>query len=162
MRFLLRTAIGQGRIEEEIALLEELVPGMLDVTTANSRPKYRNAQIAAFDAWYVALPRDEFLDRLDEILRILSESGIEPMDDPRTAVAVHAFRGEYEQAADIALERYFTQPVAMNLDWRRTFSQGQFAPLLEDERIQAEIARWEQEEEALRDQVRDLLSDLSS
>ena len=162
VHYLLRTAIRQGRVEEELAALEERVPGILNIASAQTRPKYRSAQGAAFDAWYVSLPRDEFLAQLDEILRLLSESGIDASDNPGTAVAIHAYRGEYEQAADVALERYFTQPVGMNLGWRRNLAQAQFAPLLEDERIKAEVARWEREEEALRTQVRNWLNDLSS
>lgn len=162
VHYLLRVAIRQGRVEEELAALKAQVPGMLDVASASSRPKYRTAQGAAFDAWYVSLPRDEFLARLDDILELLSESGIDAMDNPGTAVAVHAFRGEYEEAADVALQRYFTQPVGLNPGWRRDLAQAQFAPLLEDGRIQAEMARWEREEEALKAQVRNLLSDMSS
>ncbi len=162
VQYLLRVAIRQGRVDEELAALEAQVPGMLDIASARSRPKYRSAQGAAFDAWYVALPRDEFLARLDDILRILSEAGIDAMDNPASAVAIHCSRGEYEEAAQVALDRYFTQPVGTNLGWRRNLAQAQFVPLLEDARIQTEMARWEREEEALKVQVRNLLNDLST
>ncbi|MDJ0910711.1 MAG: hypothetical protein QNI99_16035 [Woeseiaceae bacterium] len=161
VHYLLRTAIRQGRVEEELAALEERVPGLLDIASATTRPKYRSAQGAAFDAWYVSMPRDEFLAQLDDILALLDEAGIDAMVNPGTAVAVHAYRGEYEEATDVALERFFTQPVGMNLGWRSSLAQAQFAPLLEDERIKAEIARWEREEEALRTQIRNWLNDLS-
>ncbi len=162
VQYLLRTAIRQGRAAEELAWLEERAPGILDIGDTTSQPKYRGAQGAAFDAWYVTLPREEMLVRMEELISLFSDAGIDPMDDPGTAVGILALRGDYDEAIDVALERYFTQPVAMNLGWRRTLSQAQYAPLLEDERIQAEVARWEREEAALRDQIKNWLSDLSA
>lgn len=161
VQYLLRIAIREDRVDETLTLLEERVPGMLDVSATNSRPKFRISQGAAFDAWYVSMPRNAFLERLDLMLEILSVAGIDAMDDPGTAVAIHAFRGQYEEAADAVLQRYFSQPVATNTGWRRMLAQRQFAPLLEDERIQAEIARWEREEAALKVQIQDWLIDLS-
>ena len=160
--YLLRTAIRQDRVEEELAWLDAQVPGILDVTADTAPQKYRNVQGVAFDAWFVSLPRDELISRLETLLAFYQDVGFDPMGDPGTALAVAAIRSDYEAAVDIALDRFFTEPVAMNLGWRRTLAQAQYAPMLEDERVKAAIRRWENDEAELRDQLRNSLNDLSA
>ena len=160
--YLLRTAIRQDRVEEELAWLDAQEPGILDVTADTAPQKHRNAQGVAFDAWFVSLPREELISRLETLLALYQDVGFEVMDDAGTAMAVTAIRGDNEAALDIALDRFFTQPVAMNLGWRRTLAQAQYAPMLEDERIKAAIQRWEDQEAELREQIRNWLNDLSA
>jgi hypothetical protein len=56
----------------------------------------------------------------------------------------------------------FTRSVAVNLGWRDTFSQAQYAEIVADPRVQAAMQRWEDEEAALRGQVQAYLTDLQA
>jgi hypothetical protein len=124
--------------------------------------KYRQAQAAAFDAWYATLPRDEVLRRLDDAIGHARELGIDPMEDPEARMAVHALRGETNAAIKTAVDDYFSQPVARNLRWRETMAQSFYADLVSDARVRGAMQAWEQDYAALREKVRAFLADLSA
>jgi hypothetical protein len=71
-------------------------------------------------------------------------------------------RGEIAAAVDVALERVFTQSVAVNLNWREDFAQPHLAEVVKDTRIQAALQRWQEEEEVLRSKVQSYLADLQT
>jgi hypothetical protein len=158
----MRTAAASGTLEEITAYLEQHAPGLFDIDAYSVLPKYRSAQIAAFDAWYVALPRDELFWRLDYLLQSVRDFGIDPLEDPNTKLGVHALRGETEKAIETALEIVLSQPVTTNLRWRETLSQSQYSDVGADERIRSALQRWEEEYDALRESVRSYLADLSA
>jgi TolB-like protein len=160
VQHLLRVAASRGTIDEESEYLQEVAPGILDFEQTAMPLKYRNAQYAAFDAWYVSLPHDELLHRLDRMLQIADSYGFDPEDDPGTHVGILVLQGNIEEAIDVALSELFSDPVSVHLDWKRALAQAQFAEFVEDPRVQAAMQRWENEEDALRDQVRTFLADL--
>jgi TolB-like protein/Flp pilus assembly protein TadD len=162
VRHLLRTATSDGTVDEITAYLEQHAPGIFDISAPAAPQKYREAQAAAFDAWYSTLSRDEVLRRLDDALRAAEDFGIDPLDEPETRMAVHAIRGETEQAIRTGLDDVFSQPVTTDLRWRETFSQSFYTDVIADERIREALQRWEDEYNALRERVRTYLADLSA
>ena len=124
--------------------------------------KYRNAQGNAFDAWYVTLPRDEMLRRLDALIEFATQFGFGVTDDPRTYMSILALRGDTNQAIDVALQRVFTRPVATNLDWRETMAQAQFEAVVADPRVQEAMQRWDEQEAALRGDVQSYFQDMQA
>jgi hypothetical protein len=161
VQHLLRVAAKNGTVDEECEFLEKHAPNILDVDATTMPLKYRGAQFAAFDAWYVALPRDEMLRRLQKLGAIAESFGFVPEKDPGTHVGILILQGQVEDAIEIALADLFSESVAIHLDWRRALSQVQFAEFVDDPRIQMALQRWEQEEAALHDQVKKYLADLS-
>lgn len=151
--YLLRNAARRGNVVEEVAWIEERAPGIFDIDAARVPRKYRSSQAVAFDAWFVALPRNEVLSRLDALLDIESSLGFDLRKDPKTYVAVLAIRGQTDAAAEVALRDYFSQSVAANLGWQEDFAQAQFAGVVADSGIQAAMQRWEEEETAIRENV---------
>lgn len=162
VQLLMRTAASNGTVEETTAYLEQHAPGLFDINADSVPQKYRLAQIAAFEAWYVALPREELLRRLDGVIQDALDFGVDPHDDPGTRLGIHALRGETDAAIETALEFVFSQPVTTQLRWRETFSQAVYANIVADERIEAALRRWEEEYDALRESVRAYLADLST
>ena len=161
VRHLLRVAAKNGTVDEESAFLEKYAPHILDVDVAAAPLKYRGAQGAAFDAWYVSLPRDEMLRRLAKLREYADSFGFSPEQNPGTHVGFLVLQGKLEEAIEIALAELFSDSVAIHLDWRRALTQAQFAEFVEDPRIKTAMQRWENEESALRDQVKAFLADLS-
>ena len=159
---LMGEAASEGTLTEITEYLEAQAPGIFDIEADALPMKYRQAQAAAFDAWYATLPRDEVLRRLDGALEAATAFGIDPLEDPETRMAVHAIRGETDAAVRTAVESYFPQPVTINLRWREILSQSFYAELVTDERIASEMSDWEQEYSDLREQVRAFLADLSA
>ena len=162
VELLLRTAIRNDTVAATIEYLESQAPGLLDVTAESATPKYREAQVAALDAWYTTLPREELLQRLDTLLAVASRFGIDPLEDPGIRMDVHALRGETEQAIAVALEQVFPRTVMNDLRWREKFSLPHFAEMVADPRVESALQRWEAEYRQQQEQVRSYLSDLSS
>ncbi len=162
VRYLLRHAIRNGTVDEELLWLNEEAPGIFDIEAESVPQKFRVLQGLALDAWYTSLPRDEFLERLDSLLKIEAARGYDRTENPVARASILAMRGEIEKAVDVALETIFTQSVAVNLGWRENFSQPHLAAVVADPRIQAAMQRWEKEEEQLRSDVQAYLADLQS
>ncbi len=162
VELLLRTAIRNETVAATIEYLESQAPGLLDVTADSAAPKYREAQVAALDAWYATLPREDLLQRLDALLAVASRFGIEPLEDPDIRMEVHALRGETDQAIAVALEHVFPRTVMNDLRWREKFSLPHFAEIVADPRVESALRRWEAEYREQQEQVRGYLSDLSS
>ncbi len=162
VRYLLRAAVRKGTVADALSYLDAHAPGLLDVDAAGAPAKYRTAQGVAFDAWFATLSEDEMLRRLDTLLEFGRSVGFDIQDDPQTHMNVLALRGEVQQAIDVALNEFFSQSVTMHLGWRRNFEQAQFADVVADSRVQAAMQLWEEEETALRGQVRSYLADLQA
>jgi Cys-tRNA synthase (O-phospho-L-seryl-tRNA:Cys-tRNA synthase) len=84
------------------------------------------------------------------------------MEETHAAISIYAMRGEIEKAVDLALERMFSQSVAVNLGWRRMMSLPHMAAVADDPRVQTAMQRWEQEEAELRESVLSYLEDLQA
>jgi len=162
VQHLLRSAAKNGTVEEEFQYLDEQEPGILDVDNADTPLKYRAAQYAAFDAWYVTDSPEELNARIEKLLVIAQSYGFELKENPEVQVGVLSLQGKTDEAVEIALEKIFTEPVSTNLGWERIYSQAQYNELVADPRVQAAMQRWEAEEAALRDKVRRFLADLQN
>ncbi len=162
VQHLLRAAARDNNVEEVSGWIEEQAPGIFDLDSERVPQKYRMAQGAAFDAWYVSLPRDEMLRRLDVLLRYGEALGLSPVDNPNTYLSILALRGETEKAAEVALERVLVHSVASNLRWRERFAQAQYADIVADPRVQDALQRWDDEEAALRGKVQAYFADLQA
>ena len=160
VRHLLRTAVQQGRVEEELAWLDERYPGMFDVDATQLPLKLRSTQSLAFDAWVNTLPNDELQRRLDTLLSYVESIGVDPMEDPNTQIGILVIRGHIDEAIELALESVFSESVATHLHWRDTWLQPHYAKVAQDERIQAAMQRWEDEESALRGSVESYFADM--
>ena len=160
IQYLIRTAVEDGRIDEEFAWLEEQHPGIFDIDAAQVRAKFRNVQGVAFDGWIQTETRDEVMRRLDVMLASAESMGVDPMTDPNTRIAVLVLQGNVDEAIEIALDEVFTRPVALRLNWRDTFLQPQYAEVVADERVQDAMRRWEQDEQALRGSVESYFADM--
>ena len=160
VQHLLRLAVRNGNVDEVSTWIEERAPGIFDIDAELVQQKYRLAQSVAFDAWYVSLPHDEVLRRLDALIGYAASAGFDVSQNPTTHMGILAIRGETEAAIDIALNQVFTDSVALNLGWRDTFAQAQFKDIVADPRIKVALKRWEDEEAALRRQVQAYFADL--
>ncbi len=160
VQYLLRVALRRGTVAEEFDYLEQHAPGILDVGSDSVSPKYRAAQMTAFDAWYAVLSAEELEAQIQEMLEITRKFGFDPADNPMMQFALLALRGETEQAIEVALDDVLVAPVAANLGWERTIAQKQYASMAADPRVQVAIERWEIEEAQLRSDVRAFLVDL--
>ncbi len=158
---LMRVAVASGTIEETTAYLEEHAPGIFDIKADALPHKYRSAQIAALDAWFASLPREELLRRLDDLLNEAHEFGIDPLANPTHRLGVYALRGETEAAVQLALEQVLSQPVTRDLLWREEYSQPMYADIVADERVRDALRRREAEYDTVRDEVRAYLRDIS-
>ena len=161
-QYLLRVAAASGTVEEETAYLEEHAPGILDIDALSVPLKYRTAQITAFDAWYTTLPKDELNRRIDFMWNIAATFGLDLAENANVEFGTLALRGEVNKATEVALDRIFSEPVTLNLNWEQTLKQAQYAEIVEDSRIQAAMKKWQDDEDLLREQVRTFLADLSA
>ena len=161
VRQLMRVAANSGTIDETTDFLEQHAPGIFDIRADAVPHKYRAAQIASLDAWYVSLPREELLQRLNDLLDEAQEFGIDPLTDPGNRLGVYAMRGEHEAGVRLALEEVFSQPVTRNLLWREEYSQPVYADIVADERVRDALRRREAEYDEVRNQVRAYLADVS-
>jgi len=160
IQHLIRTAAQDGRIEEELAWINEQEPGIFDVDATRVPQRYRAVQGIAFDAWIRILPIEEVSRRLDVMIAFAESLGIDPTENPNAHVSILAIRGQTDEAIDVALEEVFSQSVALNLTWRDTWMQPQYADIISDPRVQDAMLHWEEEEAALRGSVQSYFADM--
>lgn len=159
---LLRVAAARGTVEEEIAYLEKVAPGIMDIEAESVPAKYRGVQLTAFDAWYTVMDQDEIKRRIDYMTNIAESYGVDLTENKDVEFARLALLGEADKAAEVALEHIFTEPVLLNLEWEETLKQAQYADVVEDPRVQAAMRRWQTEEDELREEIRLWLADLQA
>ena len=160
VQYLLRTAVAEDRVEEELAWLESQKPGVLDVDAAQIPSKSRVVQGIAFDAWAETLPREEVLRRLDVMLAYAESQGVDPTENPNAHIGILVLRGQIDAAIEVALNEVFSESVAIHLNWRDMLSQPRYAEIVADERVQEAMQRWDDEEEALRGSVQSYFADM--
>lgn len=159
---LLRNAARNDSVDETLAYLEAEAPGIFDIGATSTPLKYREAQFAAFDAWYAAESQEQINARIEQMLEIARSYGFDPATDPDFRFGLLALLGKTDEAVEAALQDFFSEPVALNLGWEREFSLAQYKDIVADPRIQAAMRRWEEEEDALREQIRTYLADLQT
>jgi len=162
VQYLLRMAARNGTVEEESAYLEQQAPGILDADAQVVSFKYLLAQRVALDAWFETLTEDELSRRVARIQDIAATYGLDFLQNPVTRVDVMVMQNKTEDAVQLALTDVFTRTVLLDQDWRTRYSQAQYKEFVEDPRVQGAMKKWETEEAAIRDQVRNYLLDLSS
>jgi len=160
VQHLVRTAVKTGRVEEELAWIDEQQPGIFDVDATVLTPKYRNVQGVAFDGWAQTLSHEEILRRLDVLLAYAESQGTNPTDIPAVHVGILTLRGEIEEAVEVALTEFFSQSVALNPGWRDMLLQPHYVDVVADPRVQEAMRRWEAEEAELRASVESYFADL--
>ena len=160
IQHLVRTAVKTDRVEEELAWLDQQQPGIFDVDATDTRPKYRGLQGLAFDGWVQVLPQDEVVRRLDVLIARARSMDVDAKDKPTNHVGILVLQGEIEEAIEVALTEFFTQPVALNPYWRDMLLQPHYAEVVADPRVQEAMHRWEIEEAELRASVESYFSDL--
>ena len=112
-------------------------------------------------AWYVTLPRDEFIRRLDEQWALRTKFGWEIEDNPYTHALDLAVRGDVAASVNVLATEYFTEPVTMHLGWETFLHLPFFADVIKDPLVQSEMQRFRDEQEQLRIEVRDYLTNLN-
>jgi TolB-like protein len=159
---LMNSAAAEGSVDEMTAYLEQHAPGVFDINASSSPPKYRAAQVAALDAWYVALPRDEMLARLADIIESARDFGFDPLDDPTARLGIYALRGDTERGVDVALNDILARTVTSDLRWRERFEAAQYRDIVADPRVSEALERWRSEYQKAREAVRAYLAELSA
>ena len=159
---LIRTAVKRGRIEEELAWIEEQQPGIFDVDSAAVPIKFRAVQGSAFDAWVHTLPQAEVLRRLDVLIAFAESMGGDPTENATAHVGILTLRGEIEEAIEVAINDLFSESVALHPGWRDMLLQPQYAEVVADPRVQEAMRRWEAEEEDIRASVQTYFADLQA
>ena len=86
--------------------------------------------------------------------------GYSLQEQPLAEVDTLALRGEIAAAIELALSDVFTRSVAASLGWERTLAQAQYEAIVADPRIEAAIAKWRADEDALREAVTAYLQSL--
>lgn len=162
VQHLLRTAIRNGSLQQEIAYLEQQAPGILDIDAAAVPAKFMRAQQVAFDAWYTTLPREELLRRVAKIQEITAFYGMDLLKEPDARVSVMALQGNVDDAVEVALAEVFVRSVLTHPNWRERFSQAQYREFVARPQIQSAMRSWEAEENAVRERVKNYLLDLSA
>jgi len=162
VQHLLRSAVQSGTVEAESDYLEQHAPGILDLDADAVPFRFLFAQRLAFDAWYETLERDELLRRISRIQEIAASYGFDLLQNPRTRVEMMVLQDKTAEAIELALSDVFTRPVLMDQEWRARFSQAQYRDFVADPRIQTAMQKWEAEEAAIRNQVKNYLLDLRS
>lgn len=162
VQVLMNSAANTGTVDEMTAYLEQHAPGLFDTDAETLPPKYRAAQMAAFDAWYIALPRDEMLKRLADIIESAREFGFDPMDDPLARLSIHALRGETEQGVKVALNDVLPMAITTDLRWRERLDAAQFRDILAEPRVAEALERWRAQYEEAREAVRAYMAELSA
>ena len=157
--YLLNVARINDRLDEEFEWLERTAPDMLNVDAQAVPTKYRAAQLAAADAWYLTLPREEFERRLERLGELSRARGVDPLADPESRLRFLATTGETERAVSLALELVSNQHVTANLGYSDKLAQPYFDSLRADPRIQSALERWREQENELRRSVARFLAE---
>ena len=159
---LMMSAVAEGSLDEMTDYLEGQAPGLFDIKAPALPHKYRDAQIAAFDAWFLALPRDEMLQRLTDILATAEDYDIDPLQDPTVQLEVHALRGETDQAIEVAINDVLSRTVTTDLGWLDRFATAQYREIVANPRVAAALERWKADYDSAREAARRYLAELSA
>ena len=157
--YLLRTAVLESRVEEELAYLEAVAPGTIvgEATT----PKVVAARIAALDAWYVTLPADQLAERIASLRAAADTVPRNPFANAANDYRWAALEDRRDEATRALLDNTLTQTVLLHLDWPETAPLPQYAYLEGDAQVTAAVSRWQKELSSERERVTQFLEDLT-
>ena len=162
VRYLLRDGNRRGETVEALDYLEKTAPGIFDLESDSLQAKFRTAQLAAFEAWYVTLPRDELDSRLLLFENFAAAYGFDPQENPEVMFTVATLRGDSEGAIKLLLDEFADETPLLYPGWAETLQQPQYADVVADPRVQVVIRSWKDEETRVREQVRAFLADLQA
>ncbi len=162
VRHLLRRALINGRIDDEIAWLENAAPGIFDINAVSAPAKYRAAQVTALEAWYPTLPRAELNRRIGILQANVHGIGPGHFEDQGLELTILAMQGDIEEAIEFALTDVLSQSVLLDLAWEESIGLAHFQDLGADDRIQAGLQIWRDEQAAQSALVKTYLAELSA
>ena len=162
VQHLLRRALINDRIDDEIAWLENAAPGIFDINAASAPTKYRVAQILALEAWFTTLPRAELNRRIGILQTIVPGMGPEHFEDQGLEMTILTMQGDIDEAIEFALTNVLPESVLLNLAWEQSIGLAHFHDLGEDDRIQAGLQVWRDEQAAQSALVKTYLAELSA
>ena len=160
IEYLIVDGLDTGTIDEVLAYLEVTAPGLLGYDAAGDK-KHDFSRFYVLPAWYVTVPRDEFIRRLDELWALRMKFGWEIEDSPHIHALDLAVRGDVAASVNVLVTEYFTEPVTIHLGWETSLHLPFFADVIKDPLIQSEMRRYRDEQEQLRIEVRDYLTNLN-
>jgi hypothetical protein len=149
-------------VPEELAWLDEVAPGILDLDAPSPPSKYRTAQFVALEGLYVTLDEDELQQYIEKLLQSSQELGANPLRDSGFQMSLLAMQGKSEEAITGAMADIFPDSVLLHLNWRESGDLPQYREFSADDRVRAAMQNWESEQETQAEQVRVFLADLSS
>jgi tetratricopeptide (TPR) repeat protein len=159
VQFLIDDGLQNGNIEEVMTFLEASVPFIEDLAS-NVDFKYRSSSFEAMVGWHQTLSEDELRRRADDLYAFARKVGFDVDQNPLQKVYLMLQYGNSDGLVDIVVDELFAEPLVDNLGWERNFMLPLFADLAADPRVQEEMRRYESEEAALRDEVREYLATL--
>ena len=162
VQHLLRRALINDRIDDEIAWLENAAPGIFDINAASAPTKYRVAQILALEAWFTTLPRAELNRRIRMLQAIVPGMGPEHFEDQGLEMTILAMQGDTAKTIKFALTNVLPESVLLNLAWEQSIGLAHFHDLGADDRIQAGLQVWRDEQAAQSALVKIYLAELSA
>jgi len=157
VNFLVEDAIRSDTITEVLEYFDENIPYFAE-DYATGDAKYVFARFSVTSAWYVILPRHEFLQKIDAMWAVAAQIGFDPKDQPESHAFSLASRGDSKGAADILVNGVFTEPAISMPDWEFAFGDPIMGEVLTDPRVQEAIQRWTDEQAAVREEVRAYLA----
>lgn len=157
-QYLLWTETRRGNANAVLDYFDSQVPGFSDFDAPSIPQKALAARTRALGAWRESKSPEELMQLVGKAYAPFEKSGFSFADAPMAHVSVLALSGDTDAAIEIALSDLFTRAVTEFGGWRRFFQQPHLAGVIADPRVQVEMARWEQEEAGLREELRAFLS----
>lgn len=147
-------SLKDGAGKEAYDFLAEFVPQIHSTESTELPLKVWLSQDLLFPLWDSVLPQDVALAKMDTYIQRNNEQGFGIDDMPGVYIERAVAHGDYKLAADLMLEYDFSAPVADSEGWRHYILTDFMAPAVADPRIQEAVARFEKEEEQVRNELR--------
>lgn len=156
---LIRAARESGTVRDALDWIADTHPGIFDLDAEALPLKYRAAQLAAMHGWYLTLPEDALLERLETAVAVARSFGYDITDTPKLHFSVLALRGDTQAAVTIALREILDKSALHYLGWERLLEHPVYAEIVADDRIRTRLERWREERSQTRAAVRDFLTE---
>ena len=153
IKFLVRDAIRNDSIHETAAWFEQAIPSLADFDGPVDAVWEYVARYDMLALWYVTLPREEWLRRIDVLWAYAERWRFDPEEPSLPKAFREIGLGNHEDAINTAVTAMNETPVGSSLGWRDTFRTPYAQEIVDDPRIQAAMAKYEKDEAALRDSV---------
>ena len=158
-RVLLFTSVDRGTEKEDIAFMDEHVPDFSNLDKIDVPARVGAARGNAMDVLAAAKTNAELQTYVD-----LANARFRPVNGlrdryPHVYLDWEIFFGNTDDAMQLALDDVFSQPLPRIWLWRLRFARPFMREFMSDPEIQAALKRWEQQEDRIRSEVRDYLSE---